>query len=153
MAPRTSASFRVVALAGDLAIAVGVLYAAFFLRTHVAIPGTVSLLPVENARFTLWNIVIVAAVQALSLSFFGLYRDHERFREPLGRLLLPALFIELLTLASVYFLAQTMGETSLLRNQYQTDYFSFALIGIAVATTVASIDARNKLSIIAKVMM
>jgi exopolysaccharide biosynthesis polyprenyl glycosylphosphotransferase len=106
MAPRTSASFRVVALAGDLAIAVGVLYAAFFLRTHVAIPGTVSLLPVENARFTFWNIVIVAAVQALSLSFFGLYRDHERFREPLGRLLLPALFIELLTLASVYFLAQ-----------------------------------------------
>jgi hypothetical protein len=106
MAPRTSASFRVVALAGDLAIAVGVLYAAFFLRTHVAIPGTVSLLPVENARFTFWNIVIVAAVQAFSLSFFGLYRDHERFREPLGRLLLPALFIELLTLASVYFLAQ-----------------------------------------------
>jgi exopolysaccharide biosynthesis polyprenyl glycosylphosphotransferase len=106
MSGRTSSPFRVVALAGDLAIAVGVLYAAFFLRTHVAIPGTASLLPVENARFTFWNIVIVAVVQAVSLSFFGLYRDHERFREPLGRLLLPALFIELLTLASIYFLAQ-----------------------------------------------
>ncbi|HWZ86633.1 MAG TPA: sugar transferase [Thermoanaerobaculia bacterium] len=103
---RRSSSFRMVALAGDLAIAVGVLYAAFFLRTHVAIPGTLRLLPGENVRFTFWNIVIVAVVQAVSLSFFGLYRDHERFREPLGRLLLPALFIELATLASVYFLAQ-----------------------------------------------
>ena len=40
MAPRRPSSFRAVALAGDLAIAVGVLYFAFFLRTRVAIPGT-----------------------------------------------------------------------------------------------------------------
>lgn len=106
MARRRVTSFRLVALAGDLTIAVGVLYAAFYLRTHVAIPGTLRLLPPENARFTFWNIVIVAVVQVGSLSFFGLYRDHERFREPLGRLLLPALGIELLILASVYFLAQ-----------------------------------------------
>jgi exopolysaccharide biosynthesis polyprenyl glycosylphosphotransferase len=57
-------------------------------------------------RFTPVNILIVAAVQVFALSFFGLYRDHERFREPLGRLLLPALFVELLTLAAIYFLAQ-----------------------------------------------
>ena len=106
MSPRRPSSFRAVALAGDLAIAVGVLYVAFYLRTHVAIPGTLTLLPGGNVRFTFWNIVIVAVVQAVSLSFFGLYRDHERFREPLGRLLLPALFFELATLASVYFLAQ-----------------------------------------------
>ena len=99
-------SFRIVALVGDVAIAVGVLYAAFFLRTHVAIPGTLMLLPQGSVRFTFWNIVIVAAVQAFSLWFFGLYRDHERFREPLPRLLLPALFVELLSLASIYFLAQ-----------------------------------------------
>jgi exopolysaccharide biosynthesis polyprenyl glycosylphosphotransferase len=80
MAPRRPSAFRAVALVG--------------------------LLPVGNARFTFWNIVIVAGVQAGSLWFFGLYRDQERFREPLGRLLLPALFLELLTLASVYFLAQ-----------------------------------------------
>ena len=106
MSPRRPSSFRAVALAGDLAIAVAVLYVAFYVRTHVAIPGTLTLLPGGNVRFTFWNIVIVAVVQAVSLSFFGLYRDHERFREPLGRLLLPALFFELATLASVYFLAQ-----------------------------------------------
>ncbi len=106
MAPRRRSSFRAVALAGDVAVAVGVLYAAFFLRTHVAIPGTLRLLPAGSVRFTFWNIVIVAAVQATALGLFGLYRDHERFREPLARLLLPALLLELLTLASVYFLAQ-----------------------------------------------
>ena len=94
------------AFAGDVAIAAASLGAAFFLRTHVAIPGTLALLPAENVRFDVRNVAIVAAVQAFSLSFFGLYRDHERFREPLARLLLPALFVELLTLASIYFLAQ-----------------------------------------------
>ncbi len=106
MAPRAPSSFRSVALAGDVAIAVGALYAAFFLRTRVSIPGTLALLPAGSVRFNFWNIVIVAAVQAFSLAFFGLYRDHERFREPLARLLLPALFVELATLASIYFLAQ-----------------------------------------------
>jgi exopolysaccharide biosynthesis polyprenyl glycosylphosphotransferase len=105
MASRGS-PFRSVAAAGDLAIAVAALYAAFFLRTHVAIPGTEKLLPAESVLFTFWNVVIVAAAQVGALSFFGLYRDHERFREPLGRLLLPALLVELATLASVYFLAQ-----------------------------------------------
>ncbi|MEX1244309.1 MAG: sugar transferase [Thermoanaerobaculia bacterium] len=106
MAPRAPSPFRSVALAGDVAIAVGALYAAFFLRTRVSIPGTLALLPAGSVRFNFWNIVIVAAVQAFSLAFFGLYRDHERFREPLARLLLPALFVELATLASIYFLAQ-----------------------------------------------
>ncbi|HTR02232.1 MAG TPA: sugar transferase [Thermoanaerobaculia bacterium] len=106
MARRPLTSFRLVAFGGDAAIAAAALYVAFFLRTHVSIPGTLRLLPPENAHFTFWNVVIVVAAQALSLSIFGLYRDHERFREPLGRLLLPALFVELLTLASVYFLAQ-----------------------------------------------
>jgi exopolysaccharide biosynthesis polyprenyl glycosylphosphotransferase len=106
MAPRGTSAFRTVALAGDLAIAIAALYGAFFLRTHVSIPGTLALLPAAAARFTFWNIVIVVAVQAFSLSVLGLYRDHERFREPLARLLLPALFVELLTLASIYFLAQ-----------------------------------------------
>jgi len=89
-----------------MTLAVGVLYAAFSLRTHVALPGTLTLLPQGSVRFTFWNIVIVAAVQAFALWVFGLYREHERFREPLPRLLAPALFIELLSLASIYFLAQ-----------------------------------------------
>ena len=104
--PARNSPFRSVAAAGDVAIAVGALYAAFFLRTHVEIPGTERLLPEASVLFTFWNVVIVAAAQVGALSFFGLYRDHERFREPLGRLLLPALFVELGTLASVYFLAQ-----------------------------------------------
>lgn len=95
-----------VAVVGDVTVAVAVLYAAFSLRTHVSIPGTLRLLPAGSVRFDFWNIVIVAAVQVFSLWFFGLYRDHERFREPLARLLFPALFVELLTLASIYFLAQ-----------------------------------------------
>jgi exopolysaccharide biosynthesis polyprenyl glycosylphosphotransferase len=106
MASRRPSAFRAVALAGDVAIAVACLGAAFFIRRHVTIPGTLALLPAESVRFTAGNIAIVAAVQVFSLSFFGLYRDHERFREPLVRLLLPALFVELLTLAAIYFLAQ-----------------------------------------------
>jgi exopolysaccharide biosynthesis polyprenyl glycosylphosphotransferase len=106
MTLRARSPFPAVAATGDVVIAVASLYAAFFLRTHVAIPGTLRLLPAGSARYTFWNVVIVAVVQAFSLWFFGLYRDHERFREPLARLLLPALFVELLTLASIYFLAQ-----------------------------------------------
>ena len=83
------------------------LYAAFFLRTHVAIPGTLAPAAGRQRALHGWaTSSIVAAVQVFALSLFGLYRDHERFREPLARLLLPALFVELLTLASIYFLAQ-----------------------------------------------
>jgi exopolysaccharide biosynthesis polyprenyl glycosylphosphotransferase len=103
---RARSAFPAVAAAGDIVIAVLSLDAAFFLRAHVSIPGTLRLLPAGSVRFTFWNVVIVAVVQAFALWFFGLYREHERFREPLARLLLPALFVELLTLASIYFLAQ-----------------------------------------------
>ena len=81
------------------------LYGAFLLRTQVPIPGTEKLLPIENVRFGLWNVALVVAVQLFSLAFLGLYGEHERFREPLGRLLLPALFLALATLAAIYFLA------------------------------------------------
>ena len=93
------------ALAGDVVIALAALYAAFLLRAHVPIPGTADLLPPQNVRFGLWSVTLVAAVQVFSLSSLGLYGRHERFREPLARLLIPALFLELATLASVYFLA------------------------------------------------
>ena len=106
MARRSVSAFRNVAAAGDAAIAVLVLWAAFEARTRIAIPGTIALLPPGSVRFDLANIVIVAAVQVLALWSFGLYREHERFREPLLRRLLPALLAELATLASVYFLAQ-----------------------------------------------
>lgn len=106
MAARRPSAFRAVAFFGDLAIAVAAFDAAFLLRTRVAIPGTETLLPAGSVRFTPGNVLFVAAVQAFALAFFGLYRDHERFREPLVRLLLPALFVELATLASVFYLAQ-----------------------------------------------
>ncbi len=63
------------------------------------------MLPPGNVRFGLWNVALIVAVQILALSSMGLYAEHERFREPLGRLLLPALFLQLLTLATIYFLA------------------------------------------------
>jgi exopolysaccharide biosynthesis polyprenyl glycosylphosphotransferase len=98
-------AFRVAAVAGDAAVALFALYGAFLLRTQIPIPGTEKLLPPGNVRFEVWNLTVVVVVQVFSLSFLGLYGEHERFREPLGRLLLPALFLELLTLASIYFLA------------------------------------------------
>jgi exopolysaccharide biosynthesis polyprenyl glycosylphosphotransferase len=89
----------------DASIALAALYIAFLLRTQIPMPGTEKLLPPENVRFGLWNLALVVAVQVFSLAFVGLYGEHERFREPLGRLLLPALLLELGTLASIYFLA------------------------------------------------
>jgi exopolysaccharide biosynthesis polyprenyl glycosylphosphotransferase len=70
----------------------------------VPLPGTESLLPEHRVRFTPTNVAIVAAAQGLSLWLFGLYTARERFREPLARLLVPALFFQLLALAAVYFL-------------------------------------------------
>jgi exopolysaccharide biosynthesis polyprenyl glycosylphosphotransferase len=102
---RSHSAFRLAAVAGDTAISLAALYGAFFLRTRVPLPGTETLLPPENVRFGLWSVALIVAVQLFSLSFIGLYGEHERFREPLARLLLPALFLQLLTLATIYFLA------------------------------------------------
>ena len=102
---RSHSAFPAVALAGDAAVSLAALYAAFLLRTRVPLPGTETLLPADHVRFGLWNVALIVAVQLFSLSFIGLYGEHERFREPLARLLLPALFLQLLTLASLYFLA------------------------------------------------
>ena len=102
---RSHSAFRLTALAGDLAIAALCLYGAFLLRTRVALPGTEGLLPSGKVRYTFVNILIVLGAQAFFLSLFGLYRARERFREPLAKLLVPALFFELFALSAVYFLA------------------------------------------------
>jgi exopolysaccharide biosynthesis polyprenyl glycosylphosphotransferase len=102
---RALSSFRFAALAGDVAVSIAALYGAFLIRTQIPLPGTDRLLPPENVRFGIWNVGLVVAVQVFALAFVGLYGEHERFREPLGRLLIPALFLELGTLASIYFLA------------------------------------------------
>ncbi|HKF42390.1 MAG TPA: sugar transferase [Thermoanaerobaculia bacterium] len=102
---RSHSAFGAVALAGDLAVAALCLYGAFLLRTRVALPGTEGLLPEGKFHYTLVNVAIVMAAQAFFLSLFGLYRARERFREPLARVLVPALFFELLALSAVYFLA------------------------------------------------
>ncbi len=102
---RPGSAFRLTALAGDLAIAALCLYGAFLLRHRVALPGTEGLLPSGKVRYTFVNILIVVGAQAFFLSLFGLYHARERFREPLARLLGPALFFELFALSAVYFLA------------------------------------------------
>jgi exopolysaccharide biosynthesis polyprenyl glycosylphosphotransferase len=106
LVPRTHSVFRIVALAGDLTIAVGMLYLSILLHRRVPLPITEDVFPPGDAPFTAMNILLVTAAQAISLSFFGLYGARERFREPLGRLLVPALFFQLLALASINFLAQ-----------------------------------------------
>ncbi len=108
---RTHSAFRLTAFAGDVFAAALSLYLAFALRTHVSIPGTEGLLPPERVRFTVSNVVLVASAQVLFLSLFGLYGARERFREPLVKLLLPALFFQLLGLSSVYFLAFAQAYT------------------------------------------
>jgi len=102
---RTHTGFRLTALAGDLVIAALCLYGAFSLRSRVALPGTEGLLPAGKVHYSLVNVLLVLAAQAVFLSLFGLYRARERFREPLARLLVPALFFELFALSAVYFLA------------------------------------------------
>lgn len=104
MSASSHSRFRLAALAGDAAVAVVSLGLAFWIRTRVEIPGTSTLLPLEKVRFTPGNVLLVAASQLLALSLFGLYGARERFRDPLGRLLIPALFFELAALSTVYFL-------------------------------------------------
>jgi exopolysaccharide biosynthesis polyprenyl glycosylphosphotransferase len=104
-ASRAHTLFRPAALAGDALVGAAALYLAFYLRARVWIPGTETLLPPEKVRFTLGNLVLIVGAQGLSMSLFGLYGARERFRDPLARLLIPAVFFQLLLLASVYFLA------------------------------------------------
>ena len=104
-AKRSHFAFRLAALAGDIAISLAALYGAYLVRIQIPIPGTSKLLPPENVRFAIWSILVVAAVQVFWLAFLGLYGEHDRFREPLSRLLIPALSLQLLTLAAIYFLA------------------------------------------------
>ena len=86
-------------------LAAGALWLAFELRARVPLPGTEGLLPLGRIRFTLSNVLLVCGAQVLAFSLFGLYGSRERFREPLARLMVPALFFQLLALSSVYFLA------------------------------------------------
>ena len=90
LSARGHSAFRPVAVAGDVAVCAVALCLSFRLRTRVSIPGTETLLPLEKVRFTLGNLVLFVAAQGISLSLFGLYGARERFRDPLARLLVPA---------------------------------------------------------------
>lgn len=46
----------------------------------------------------------------------------------------------LVTLTVFFFLARTMGEVPLLRARYRSDYFSFALVGVAVAAALRTMQ-------------
>jgi exopolysaccharide biosynthesis polyprenyl glycosylphosphotransferase len=102
---RSHSGFRAAAALGDIGVAATALGLAFWIRTHVSLPGTETLLPLEKVQFTLGNVALICVAQILSLSLFGLYGARERFRDPLGRVLIPALFFQLLALSTVYFLA------------------------------------------------
>jgi exopolysaccharide biosynthesis polyprenyl glycosylphosphotransferase len=103
---RPASDFWILATAGDALIAAACLYAAFLIRTRVALPLTESLLPRQKVHFNVMNVGIVVAAQLLSLGFMGLYGVRERFRDPLPRLLLPALGIEFALLATAFFIGQ-----------------------------------------------
>ncbi len=111
MAVRTHSAFRLVSALGDVLVAALSLGLAFFLRTNFRLPVTEMLLPADKVRFTPSNVLLVAVAQVLAFSLFGLYGSRERFRDPLARLLLPALFFQLASLAAVYFLALPQPTT------------------------------------------
>jgi ABC-2 type transport system permease protein len=46
----------------------------------------------------------------------------------------------LFTLTLFYFLARTVGEAPMVRERYGTDYFSFALVGLATATLLRALQ-------------
>jgi exopolysaccharide biosynthesis polyprenyl glycosylphosphotransferase len=99
-----------VAAAGDFAIAVAALAAAFWIRSYIDLPGTEGLLPTGRARIGGIDVLAVGAAQIFSFWLFGLYGARERFRDPLARLLLPALFVQLIALAAFYFLAYSQPD-------------------------------------------
>jgi exopolysaccharide biosynthesis polyprenyl glycosylphosphotransferase len=105
LASRTHSWFRAAAISGDIFAAVCSLYLAFLLRTTIRIPGTEQLLPAGKAHFNARNIILVSVVQVFALSLFGLYGARERLRDPLARLLIPALLLQLALISAFYFLA------------------------------------------------
>ncbi len=46
----------------------------------------------------------------------------------------------LVTLSAFYFIAQTMGEAPVLKQHYGSSYFSFALMGVAVASSLRALQ-------------
>jgi len=105
-----SSDFRAASAIGDVVVGAAALGLAFWVRTRVSLPGTETLLPAEKVQFTLLNVLLVAAAQLVSLSLFGLYASRERSRDPLGRLLIPALFFQLFALSTFYFLVSAQGS-------------------------------------------
>lgn len=51
-----------------------------------------------------------------------------------------ALGAGVVTLTSVYFLARTVGEAGVFRHHYGVDYFSFALVGVAVVGSLRALQ-------------
>ena len=110
-------------LAGDLAVAAGVFYAAFQVRVHLRVPFTEGLLPVDRLEFfrAYWPLVIVA--QAFSLYFFGLYDPpHPRNWVELARRLTPAVVVQGLALGAFFFLAERTFPRSVLMLYVALDF-------------------------------
>jgi exopolysaccharide biosynthesis polyprenyl glycosylphosphotransferase len=105
-----NSDFRAASAIGDVVVGAAALGLAFWVRTRVSLPGTETLLPAEKVQFTLVNVLLVAVAQLVSLSLFGLYASRERSRDPLGRLLIPALFFQLFALSTFYFLVSAQGR-------------------------------------------
>ncbi len=70
---------------GDLVIGIWSLLAAFWLRLHVSLPGTIDLLPEDQLVHLMTAVVLVALTQNLSLYLFGFYDSTEPL--PRSRLL------------------------------------------------------------------
>jgi len=106
---------RTLRLLGDAAAAVAALWAAFFLRIHVALPLTRALLPLDRGQIfsRYWFVVLV--IQFSTLYFLGFY-DPPRPRrkgEVLRRLSF-ATFLQGLALIAVWFVAGTAFPRSVL---------------------------------------
>ncbi len=112
IAPRLASWLRP---AGDLAAAVGAFATAFFVRLHVPLPFTLSLLPPDRLSFFASEWWVVGIAQPLTLYFLGFYDPPEPgTRSELPRRLAAAVALQGLALMGYYFLTNRTFPRSIL---------------------------------------